>query len=287
MADFISEHAPAKINLALHVTGRRSDGYHLLDTLVVFTEAGDQIRVRKAARDSFFLTGPFASDVPLDGDNLVLRARDLARKLADDRAFPVHIELEKNLPVASGVGGGSSDAAATLRALAQLWELPLSRPELMHAALSLGADLPMCLAAETLLARGIGEDVSPVSGLPALALVLVNPGVTIATPAVFSALENRNNAPLPPLPAHRDHIALVNWLAATRNDLEAPALAIAPEVEATLATLRHAGASLARMSGSGATCFGLFSNAQDAARAASAIAADRPSWYVAATTTIA
>lgn len=287
MADFICEHAPAKVNLALHITGRRADSYHLLDTLVVFTKAGDRVRVRKATRDSFSVTGPFCDGVPPDGDNLVLRARELARKLAGDRASPIYIELEKNLPVASGIGGGSSDAAATLRALNRLWGMSLSLPALARAAISLGADLPMCLAAETLIARGIGEDVSPVPDLPAIALVLVNPGVAIATPAVFSTLENRNNAPLPPLPTGWDYDMFVNWLAATRNDLEAPALAIAPEVATALAALRNMGASLARMSGSGATCFGLFNSAQNAARAASAIAAAQPSWYVMATTTIA
>lgn len=287
MADFISEHAPAKVNLALHVTGRRADGYHLLDTLVVFTEAGDTIHVRRAEQDGFSVTGPVCDGVPLDGGNLVLRARDLARNLAGDRAFPVHIELEKNLPVASGVGGGSSDAAATLRALGRLWDLPLSRSQLSQAALSLGADLPMCLAAKTLVASGIGETLAPVPGLPALALVLVNPGIAIATPAVFSGLESRNNAPLPPLPARIDYDALAEWLTATRNDLETPALTIAPQVGAALAALRETGASPARMSGSGATCFGLFAAAQDAARAAGAIAAAHPSWYVVATTTIA
>lgn len=286
MADTICERAPAKVNLALHVTGRRQDGYHLLDTLVVFTETGDRIRVRKAARDGLTVTGPFAPQAPAGAENLVARARDLARGIAGGRAFPVGIELEKNLPVASGIGGGSSDAAATLRALDRLWGLALPGRALAEAALPLGADLPMCLAAETLLARGIGEALMPVTGLPALPLVLVNPGVAVSTPAVFKALECRDNPPLPPLPARAGFDALAAWLAAARNDLEAPAVAIAPAIAVALAALRESGAVVARMSGSGATCFGLFRSRQDAARAASAIAAARLSWYVAATTTI-
>ena len=284
MADTISEHAPAKVNLALHVTGRRADGYHLLDTLVVFTEAGDRIRARRAAQDGLTVTGPFAAAVPSDAQNLVERARALARGLAGGRAFPVHIELEKNLPVASGIGGGSSDAAATLRALGRLWGLGVPPPVLAEAALALGADLPMCLAATSLVARGIGEALTLAPGLPVLELVLVNPGVAVATPAVFCALERRDNAPLPPLP---DFDAFAAWLARQRNDLEAPAMTIAPQVAAALAALRENGAALARMSGSGATCFGLFSSRLDAARAADAIAVREPSWYVTATTTIA
>lgn len=287
MTEIIVEHAPAKINLALHVTGQRADGYHLLDTLVVFTQAGDCIRVRKSAQDGFTVTSRFGDSLPQDGDNLVLRARDLARTLAGERAFPVHIELEKNLPVASGIGGGSSDAAATLRALDRLWQMAAPPQALAQAALLLGADLPMCLAAKTVLASGIGEVLSPVPDLPPLALVLVNPGIAVATPTVFSALRNRANPPLPALPQSRETDRISGWLATTRNDLEEAALTIAPPIGAALAALRQTGANLARMSGSGATCFGLFNSLQDAAHAAGAIAAGQPSWYVEVTTTIA
>ena len=282
----IVEHAPAKVNLALHVTGRRADGYHLLDTLVVFTEAGDRVHVRPAAKDGFAVSGPFAAGVPADGANLVLMARDLLRGIAGGRAFPVAIELEKNLPVASGIGGGSSDAAATLRALSLLWGLSLSPETLAGAALPLGADLPMCLAGQTLVARGIGEALAPVRGLPRLAMVLVNPGVAVATPSVFRALASRDSPPLPPLPARPDFAAFAAWLASARNDLETPAAAITPELAPALAALRDTGAALARMSGSGATCFGLYPHHEDAARAAVAIAAARPSWYVEATQTL-
>lgn len=285
MAGTISETAPAKVNLALHVTGRRGDGYHLLDTLVVFAEAADRVTVRPAAGDTLTLTGPFAGGLPADDANLVARARDMLRARAGGRAFPVAIALEKNLPVAAGIGGGSSDAAATLRALARLWGLGLGADELAGAALALGADLPMCLAAEPLVARGIGEALTPVAGLPQLHMVLANPGVAVATPAVFGALTRRDGAALPALPARPDFAGLAGWLSATRNDLEAAAAALAPDIASCLAALRGSGAALARMSGSGATCFGLFGSRQDAARAAAAIAAARPSWYIAATRT--
>lgn len=281
-----SEHAPAKVNLALHVTSRRGDGYHLLDTLVVFTGTGDRIRATAAESDGFAVAGPFAADIPADGSNLVLRARDLLRGVAGARARPVRIELDKALPAASGVGGGSSDAAATLRALSRLWGLSLSAGDLATIALPLGADLPMCLAARTLRARGVGEALAPVDGLPRLDMVLVNPGVAVATPAVFAALASRANPPLAPLSARPDFSTLVEWLAAARNDLEAPAVSIAPAIASCLAALRQSGAALARMSGSGATCFGLYPSRQDAARAAAAIAAGQPSWYVRATRTI-
>lgn len=285
-AGTIGEDAPAKVNLALHVTGRRRDGYHLIDTLVAFAETGDRIDVRPAEEDSFAVRGPFAADVPAGPGNLVVAARDLLRGIAGARTFPVSIRLEKNLPVASGVGGGSSDAAAALRALARLWGLRLSPAGLAPAALALGADLPMCLAARTLLARGIGEALAPASGLPRLDLVLVNPGVAVATPAVFRALESRSNPPLAALPVRPDFTAILDWLAAARNDLEAPAVAIAPEIRTAIETLRDSGAALARMSGSGATCFGLYASPQDATRAAAAIAAGQPSWYVRATRTL-
>lgn len=287
MADIIAEHAPAKINLALHITGQREDAYHLLETLVVFTQAGDRILVRRATQDSFAISGPFSSSLLQNDDNLVLRARDLMRALAGERACPVNIELEKNLPVASGIGGGSSDAAAILRALNRLWQLAIPPSNLAQAALSLGADLPMCLTARSLIASGIGEVLVPVPDLPSLALVLVNPGVALATPAVFTALKNRKNPALPPLPLQCDSETFSSWLAATRNDLEQPALTIAPQIDIVLEALRQEGAVLARMSGSGATCFGLFACEQDAAHAAKTIAAGQPSWYVQATTTIA
>lgn len=278
----VVEHAPAKVNLALHVTGRRDDGYHLLNTLVVFTEVGDTVSVAAAEQDSFTIQGPFAGLLDDEADNLVLRARDLLRSLYGDLP-PVAISLEKNLPVASGIGGGSSDAAATLRALMRLWGIELSADALAAAALRLGADLPMCLYARTLVARGIGEEIEPVEGMPPLHMVLANPGVAVPTPAIFRALASREN---PPLPRLAGATALFDWLAATRNDLEAPAIALAPEIGDVLSALSASGAVPARMSGSGATCFGLFNSPAEAEAAASAIAARYPAWYVTATRTI-
>ncbi|MEO3386153.1 4-(cytidine 5'-diphospho)-2-C-methyl-D-erythritol kinase [Mesorhizobium sp. CAU 1741] len=285
MIQFISEHAPAKVNLALHVTGRRADGYHLLDTLVVFTEAGDRIRVRRADRDTLDISGPFSSGLESDADNLVLRARDMLRRLTGT-TIPVHIALEKNLPIASGIGGGSSDAAAILRALHCLWRPDVSLDEIALESLQLGADLPMCMEARPLIARGIGDAITHVEGLPALAMVLVNPGVAVSTPAIFRALASRDNAPMPALDPRPDFAGLVGWLASTRNDLEDTAASLAPPIADTLQALRHSGAAMARMSGSGATCFGLYASLDEARRAAEVIASSEPSWYVQATNTI-
>lgn len=281
-------HAPAKINLALHVTGRRPDFYHLIDTLAVFTRFGDRVTIAPADQDRFTIEGPFAASLPADETNLVLRALSALRGAFPDRARqPVAIALEKNLPVASGVGGGSGDAAATLRALTALWRLDIGEAELARIGGGLGADVPMCLAAKPLLARGVGDEMSPAPDFPALGLVLVNPGVEISTATVFSALEHRENERLPPLPRRIDFHSLRDWLEITRNDLEPAARAIEPAVGAAKRALDKAGAGFARMSGSGATCFGLFETGNVAKRAAAAIRARHPGWFVAATRSIA
>ena len=274
--------APAKINLALHVTGRRADGYHLLDSLVAFTRFGDRLSVSMADEDMFSVSGPFAAAVPSDGDNLVLRAVAALRTAARPEGA-VAINLEKNLPVASGVGGGSSDAAAVLRVLADLWRLDLDAPTLARIGLSLGADVPMCLAARPLLARGIGEILTEVDDLPPVGVVLVNPGIAVETPAIFAALEHRDGTALPPLPKSLDFHSLSNWLETTRNDLEPPAIRQAPSIGEALKALRKAGAHFARMSGSGATCYALFESGNLAKRAAAGIRERRPDWFVAST----
>lgn len=276
--------APAKINLALHVTGRRADGYHLLDSLAVFTRFGDRLQIEPAERDAFSVSGPFAAGVPVDADNLVMRARDALRREAGlQRTPPVAIRLEKNLPIASGVGGGSSDAAATLNGLSQLWKLGIDEAGLARIGLTLGADLPMCLEAKPLVARGIGDQLSPLAGFPALALVLVNPGVAVSTPEVFKALARRDNEALPPLPKRLDFHGIRNWLETTRNDLEPAARSIQPAIGEALKALKKADAAFARMSGSGATCFGLFETGNVAKRAAIEIRGRHPGWFVAAT----
>lgn len=263
------EPAPAKINLALHVTGRRGDGYHLLDSLVVFTALGDRVTVAPGPL-SLVVTGPFAGQVPEGQDNLCLRA---ARAIGAQAA----ITLDKRLPPASGIGGGTADMAAVLRALGRVPD----RPE------SLGADLPACLASRPLRMRGVGERIDLLPGLPDLHLVLINPRREIPTPAVFAALDRRDSPPLPDLPDALDAAGLVAWLRGTANDLQPAALRIESAVGACLAALNDAGAWLARMSGSGATCFGIFPDAIAARAAAGRIADARPDWWVAPTVTIA
>jgi 4-diphosphocytidyl-2-C-methyl-D-erythritol kinase len=276
--------APGKINLALHVVGRREDGYHLLETLTVFTRFGDRLTVENAEADAFATSGPFGNDVPLGEDNLVIAARDRLRvafPLAE--CPPVAIELEKNVPVASGLGGGSSDAAATLVALSSLWELSTTKRELARLCPALGADVPMCLTARPLLATGIGEQIAKIPKFPPLNLVLVNPGVPVGTANVFRALSAYENHGLPQLPAEFTLDRLVEWLKLTRNDLEPTAVDIAPEIDEALNELSMAGALVTRMSGSGATCFGLFESAAQAKGAARHIERQRPGWFVVAT----
>jgi len=284
MPQAVSRAAPAKINLALHVTGRRADGYHLLDSLVAFTAFGDRIGVEAATSDTFFVSGPYASQTPADGSNLAMGARDLLRTLYPDATkLPVNIVLDKQLPVASGIGGGSSDAAAALKALVAHWGI--EDEGWKKKALELGADLPMCLAARPLIARGIGEELEPLRDFPALQILLVNPGAAVPTPQVFARLERRDNTPLPPLPPVMSPKALLHWLETTRNDLEAPARDVAPAIGEALSALRGSNAMLARMSGSGATCFGLFADAASAQDAAARIARTHPGWFVVATET--
>ncbi len=226
--------------------------------------------------------------MPLDDSNLVVKAREALRLVAGQQGTPpVAIRLEKNLPVASGIGGGSSDAAAVLRGLVRTWGLDIGEAELARIGITLGADVPMCLAARPLVARGVGDELSPVADFPALALVLVNPGVAVSTPDVFNALEKRDNEGLPPLPRGFDFHSVRNWLDITRNDLEPAALAIQPPIGRALSLLNRAGSGFSRMSGSGATCFGLFETGNVAKRAAAEIRSREPDWFVAATRSIA
>ncbi|MGR9223829.1 4-(cytidine 5'-diphospho)-2-C-methyl-D-erythritol kinase [Rhizobium leguminosarum] len=283
----ISEEARAKINLALHVTGQRPDGYHLLDMLVTFTDHGDRLDFMRSPTDEFTLSGRFGETLAGDGGtNLVLKARDLLREAIGPLAFPVRIQLEKNLPVASGIGGGSADAAATLRGLMRLWGTSLPEEALAALALKLGADVPMCLASRPLIARGIGEKIEPVPELPVLAMVLANPLKGVSTPEVFRQLATKNNPALS-LPPSRPLAA--DWLAAiaaARNDLEPPARELVPEIAVISAMLRAHGALLTRMSGSGATCFGIFATMAAAEDAAAALHDARPDWYFQATETV-
>ena len=277
--------APAKVNLALHVVGRRDDGYHLLDTLVAFAEdAADALTIAPAEGDEDELTieGPFGGGLSASHDNLVLRAARFARgRLAADGLVlpPLAIRLDKRLPVAAGIGGGSADAAALLRAI--LAAAPREAAAQLCDCAVLGADVPMCLDARPARVTGIGEAVRPCP-LPRLSMLLVNPGVASSTPEVFRRLERRDNPPMPPLPEGGFASAgdVLAYLRETRNDLEAPARAALPAIDVVRAELAACGARLVRMSGSGATVFGLFDDDRGAASARVSLAAARPEWWL-------
>ncbi|MGO7909612.1 4-(cytidine 5'-diphospho)-2-C-methyl-D-erythritol kinase [Rhizobium leguminosarum] len=283
----ITEEARAKINLALHVTGQRPDGYHLLDMLVTFADHGDRLGFTRSPADEFSLSGRFGETLAGDGGtNLVLKARDLLREAIGPLAFPVRIHLEKNLPIASGIGGGSADAAATLRGLMRLWGTTLSAETLAALALKLGADVPMCLESRPLIARGIGEKIEAVPDLPAFAMVLANPMKGVSTPEVFRRLATKNNPALSLAPSWPQTADWLVAIAAARNDLEPPARELVPEISAISAMLEAHGALLTRMSGSGATCFGIFASMTTAEDAAAALHDERPDWYFQATETV-
>jgi 4-diphosphocytidyl-2-C-methyl-D-erythritol kinase len=271
----VTESAPAKINLCLHITGRRDDGYHLLDSLVVFAGVGDRVTIRPGKDLTLELVGPEAGGLSAEADNLVLRS---ARAMGVRQAT---FQLWKALPVASGIGGGSADAAAALRAISRMSGRPLPAAADL---LALGADVPVCLGGQPVRMAGIGEDLTPLPPLPALWLVLANPRVPVPTPQVFAALARRDNQPVPVLPVSglSSAPAFAEWLAReTRNDLVAAAATVAPG----LATVQRAledlpGCMLARMSGSGATHFGLFASEAPARAAARSLAAAWPGWWV-------
>lgn len=281
----VLEPAPAKINLALHVVGQREDGYHLLDSLVTFTAFGDRIGLSHADKDRLTLSGRFGGTLSADADNLVIRARDRLRDAlvrCGQSAPPVHIHLEKNLPIASGIGGGSADAAATLRGLLVLWQAELPKDVLDTIAIGLGADVPMCLVGQPLMARGVGEDITPLT-MPAMPIVLANPLVGVATPAVFNALASKHNPPFASVAGREDWVPLLSRL---RNDLEPPARQLCPEISEISESLAATGADFVRMSGSGATCFALYQT-DDAAQAAAATLGERhPHWFFTATRTV-
>jgi 4-diphosphocytidyl-2-C-methyl-D-erythritol kinase len=284
----IAETAPAKINLALHVTGRRNDGYHLLDSLVTFAEDGDELTFEASEADRFRVLGRFGGDLSSD-DNLVLKARDLLRVALDEAGqphCPVSITLDKSLPIASGIGGGSADAAATLRGLIRLWKADLPAERLQQIALTLGADVPMCLASTPLRARGIGEVIERVA-MPSVPLVLVNPLKPVSTPEIFRSLGRRDNPPIGEISGASDISRWIGSLASLRNDLQPPAEMLVPEIAEACDLLGQSLAGFVRMSGSGATCFGLYETEAAAMRAALALSAYRPNWYVLLTRTVA
>ena len=282
------EAAPAKINLALHVTGRRADGYHTIETLAVFTAFGDTVAVAAGDGAALEVEGPFAGALAgtPSADNLALRAL-AAFTAASGRATTARLQLTKRIPVAAGLGGGSADAAATLRLMERTGAAGVGAARLAAIAGALGADVPMCLMSKPLVARGTGETIAPVAAMPALAVVLVHPGVPVSTRDVFAARQGPFGGPLPALPARfGDAADVAAWLKSTRNDLSGPAARVAPQAAeaadllATLDTCRFA-----RMSGSGAAAFGIFATAADAELAAARIGKARPGWWTTATVT--
>jgi len=281
----ISVFAPAKINLYLHVLGRRPDGYHLLDSLVAFADIGDCVSATPGAALSLAVDGPEAAALcDLGEDNLVMRAARLLAETMPATPQPgACLRLWKCLPAAAGIGGGSSDAAATLRLLDRLWRRPLGAARLAALALRLGADVPACLAARPLWVGGIGDELAPAAGLPSAGIVLANPRVPLPTASVFRQPRERLSergrfAPMP-----RDAPGLAAALAARENDLTTAALSLMPELAVVLDELGGLpGSLLVRMSGSGATCFALFADRMAAEAAARMLARARPQWWSAA-----
>ena len=274
------ERARAKVNLTLHVGAPRPDGYHPLESLVLFADVGDVLSVTRAPRSSLTIDGPYAGQLEASDDNLILRA---ARCIGLSAEF----HLTKNLPVASGLGGGSADAAAALRGLMKAHgpQHSPSKAALLDMALSLGADVPICLFSETAIMRGIGEDITPIVGAPKFAALLVNPNKAVSTAAIFNAFDARlQGGGVTKDLAHDSEASVIDMALAGRNDLQDIAVDIVPDIARVLEVIgAQDGVTLARMSGSGASCFGLFESYAKAQQAQAVIARDHPSWWCEAT----
>ena len=273
--------APAKVNLTLHVTGQRDDGYHLLDSLVVFADVCDQLSATTAPDLKISVSGPFSPGVPVDDSNLMMRAAFALQK-AHGVDMGAALTLEKHLPHAAGIGSGSSDAALTLAMLAELWNvtpLPADAPEV----LALGADVPVCLRAPApTRMTGIGDRLTNVPRLPDCALVMVRPPVDVPTGAVFKGLASHDGTPMDDLPEGLDYAGFAAWLAAQRNDLQPSAQTIAPEIAEAISALQaQPTVSFAGMSGSGATCFGLVKDMATARQIARRLQVGHMNWWVA------
>ena len=289
----LTEIAPAKINLALHVTGQRDDGYHLIETVVTFSNSGDIVTVEAAPEDTFSMSGRFSQGLSREAGgsdgNLVLRARDALREaLAEEglSAPPVAIHLEKNLPVASGIGGGSADAAATLRALLRHWHAAPAAATLDKLALKLGADIPMCMVGKPLMASGVGENIALLPGMPSFHCIIANPLQPVSTPQVFQRLTEKNNPSMGLLPALSSAADWLSWLGSLRNDLEPPARQVQSRVAELSGLLKDTGAALVRMSGSGASCFALYETEAQASDSLAKLTAARPQWFFMQTRTV-
>ncbi|MBK19877.1 MAG: 4-(cytidine 5'-diphospho)-2-C-methyl-D-erythritol kinase [Rhodospirillaceae bacterium] len=278
----VSIHAHAKINLYLHVIGQRDDGYHELDSLVGFTEFSDLLTVAKNANLALDIEGPFAGSLSQNGDNLVLTA---AKMLANEAGIQpeAKIILHKNLPVASGIGGGSADAAAALKALNSFWQIGLSEEALAKIGLEIGADVPACLRSKTARMAGIGEQISEIEANLDVGVLLVNPGVPISTPEVFRARRGAFSEAVTGL-NWDDKFGLYDLLLGLKNDLQSPAVQLVPEIKSVLEVLQSLkDCRVAKLSGSGATCFGLFDDSGAAKIAEQKIRKSNPSWWVQAT----
>jgi len=284
-AEALTETARAKINLTLRITGRRADGYHELESLVVFADIADTLTLEPAAHTSLDIAGPFADAIGAGADNLVLKEVGALAALVPNLKGG-RFRLDKHIPVAGGVGGGSADAAAALRLLARLNDVSFDDARLMTAALRTGADVPVCFGSRACVMTGVGERLSPPLHLPPLPALLVNPRVGVPTRDVFAALAKsglpKDGGRLGDIP--RDAEALVDYLRRHGNDLTAPAIACAPVIGAVLEALEALpGVRLARMSGSGATCLALFATAAEAKAAEVALTSRYPNWWAAAT----
>ncbi len=272
--------APAKINLYLHITDRRDDGYHRLDSLVAFAGVHDAITIAPADHLELRIDGPCAGPLKGERDNLVLQAARGLAQIAGIEAKAA-IGLTKRLPVASGMGGGSADAAAAIRGLCQLWNLNPAADEVADLAFGLGADVPVCLYGKAAFVGGIGEDISPAPALPACSIVLVNDGNSLSTPAVFTARSGAFSGPGRFNYAPADAAELAAILASRRNDLSAPAQRLNPAIQSVLAAIEATDkVLLTRMTGSGATCFGLYGAPGQAAAAALALGKAHPDWWI-------
>lgn len=277
--------APAKINLALHITGRRADGYHLLSSFVAFAEMGDEVEAAASDRLELEIVGAFAEELAGNlENNLIWRAARLLQEKTGVRQG-ARLRLTKNLPVASGIGGGSSDAAAAAILLNNLWETELGADELASLLLPLGADIPMCIYRQPALVEGVGEKLSPIASFPAFGLLLVNPGIAVPTAEVFARYVQEKTAFSAPLQLPEGGLsgqgAWIEWLRRCGNDLSAPAEAICPEISAIMRHLESTqDCLLARMSGSGATCFALYPTLREAENAALALTKSGASGWV-------
>ena len=274
--------ARAKVNLYLHITGKRADGYHLLDSLIVFADTGDEIALAPSDRLSLAIDGPFAAGLGAGPDNLVLRAAQALQEVTNARSAAA-IRLTKNLPVASGIGGGSADAAATLSGLCGLWNVAPGRAALHAIAARLGADVPVCLDGAASFVGGIGEELAPARGLPPAWLLLANPNIATPTAAVFKARQGPFSKAARWSEPPRDFADFAARLRSSANDLTEAAISVTPAIRDVLVALAALpGCALARLSGSGATCFGLFADEARARAAEGKLRSARPDWWVTA-----